>query len=303
MKGRRNFLKSAALLSVLPAISLEAMADNDSAAGAKFRVLTANIRVDLKEDEAKGLGWKQRRDFCIEVIKKYKPDLVGFQEVFYQQAIDLRKAFKDYYFLGYDGPEMAGVTEYAGIAKNPLLIKKSRFELLSVGSYWLSETPNVAGSESWGTYRARHVNYAILRDQVNGKDFRFINTHLTTKTTDTKVKQVAMIVADSKQYKERFPQILTGDFNSSPTSEPIKLATDNQFIDEFKIINGTQNAEATGHGFLGEKYQEVKGKAGNRIDYIFTRGDIKATTCALIKDKKNDMYPSDHFFMYADMTI
>lgn len=305
MNGRRKFLKGAALLSVLPSISLETFAYEVPVSGSgKFRVITANIRVDLKEDDEKGLGWKDRKNLCIEVIKKYSPDLVGFQEVFYQQAIDLRNEFKDYYFLGYDGPEMAGVTEYAGIAKNPLLIKKSRFELLTVGSYWLSETPNIAGSESWETYRARHVNYALLRDQITGKEFRFLNTHLTTnKAKVAKNKQIEMIVADANQYKEDFPQILTGDFNSTPISDTIKIATDNRFVDGFIMVNGTKNTGVTGHGFLGDKYEEVKKKAGSRIDYIFTKGNAKTVACDLIKDKQKDMYPSDHYFMYADVEL
>ncbi len=305
MNGRRKFLKGAALLSVLPAVSFEALASAEQfyPKANSFRVMTANIRVDLPEDDVKKLGWRDRREYCINVIKKYQPDIVGFQEVFFRQNIDLRKEFKDYYFLGYDGPEMAGVTEYAGIAKNPLLIRKSRFELLSVGNYWLSETPHVAGSESWGTYRARHVNYAILRDLVTGKDFRFLNTHLTTKTTETKVKQAQMIVADSKQYKADFPEILTGDFNASPTSEPIKVVKEGNFTDAYLAVNGTEFDGATGHGFLGDTFEKVKNKKGHRIDYIFTKGPLKAKKAVVITDQKNGVYPSDHYFMYADIEI
>lgn len=304
MTGRRSFLKSAAVLSVLPAISIDALASNDKAG--KFRVMTANIRVDLKEDEEKGVGWRKRKDYCFEVIKKYNPDIVGLQEVFYQQAIDLRNEFKEYYFLGYDGPEMDGVTEYAGIAKNPLLIRKSRFELLSAGIYWLSETPHVAGSEAWGTYRARHVNYALLKDLTTGKLFRFSNTHLTTAKNSTeiaKTKQVEMIVAEAGQYKKDFPQILTGDFNSAPTSAALKIVTDAKFVDEYAAINGTENPGATGHGFLGDKYRTASGKMGNRIDYILTKGKVKAQNCVLVKDSRSGFYPSDHYFMYSDIGL
>ncbi|MCH5720020.1 endonuclease/exonuclease/phosphatase family protein [Niabella hibiscisoli] len=57
------------------------------------RVLSCNIRVALPEDEAKGEGWPQRKDICIEVIKNQQPDIVGFQEVLKVQAEDIRKAF------------------------------------------------------------------------------------------------------------------------------------------------------------------------------------------------------------------
>lgn len=294
-------MKSAAVLSVLPSLSLEAMANPTPTKS--LRVLTANIRVDLKEDEAKGLGWLQRKKLCFEVIKSYQPDVVCFQEVFYQQAIDLRKEFSEYYFLGYDGPEMDGVTVYAGIAKNPIMFKKKRFDLLSAGTYWLSETPNLAGSLSWDTARARHVNYVRLKDVASGKEFRVVNTHLDHKSQLAREKQVDVILGDVNQYQANFPQIFSGDFNAGVDNPAIKDIVANQFVDVYATLNNGIEPGATAHGFLGDNYAQEKKTKGRRIDFIFTKGNISATRCSLIKDKKNGLYPSDHYFMYADLAI
>lgn len=301
MNGRRSFLKSAAILSALPAVSFEALANQDKVG--KFRVMTANIRVDLIEDEKKGLGWKQRKNLCFDVIKSYKPDVVCFQEVFYQQAIDIRNTFKDYYFLGYDGPEMDGVTVYAGIAKNPILVKKNKFDLLTAGTYWLSETPLVAGSLSWDTARARHANYIRLRSIATGKEFRIVNTHLDHKSQPAREKQTQVILADVNQYKPDFPQIFTGDFNAGTANEVVKAIVNNNFTDSYIVINGNEDPGATAHGFLGDKFEQEKKTKGRRIDFIFTKGKAKALTCNLVKDSKNGFYPSDHYFMYADIEL
>jgi endonuclease/exonuclease/phosphatase family metal-dependent hydrolase len=300
MNGRRNFLKSAALLSVLPAIATEALAQAplETKTG-KFRIMTCNIRVDLKEDEAKGLGWKQRKELCLAVIKRYKPDLVSFQEVFYQQAVDIKKEFKDYYFLGYDGPEMDETKHtYGGVAKNPVLIKKSKFDLLGAGTYWLSETPLIGGSLSWGTARARHANYFRLKDLSTGKEFRLVNTHLDHKSQPARQKQVDLILADVNQYSASFPQIFTGDLNMGTSNEVVKTIVASNFVDAYAALNNNHEPGATAHSFLGEKK-----KGGHRIDYIFTKGDVKALNCNLIKDSKDGLYPSDHYFMYADIVI
>src|SRR5690606_21844532 len=117
--SRRKFLQQLGLgfaaVSASPytGFSAEAIATRSF-----HRVLSCNIRVALPEDEAKGVGWKQRKDICLQIIKNHQPDIVGFQEVLKVQADDIRKAFPDYQLLGFDGPEMdAHPAGYHGIAK------------------------------------------------------------------------------------------------------------------------------------------------------------------------------------------
>ncbi|MGN6420858.1 MAG: endonuclease/exonuclease/phosphatase family protein [Pseudobacter sp.] len=298
--GRRKFIKgigAAALLPALPAFASEAVRTSNS-----HRILTANIRVALDEDEAKGVGWSVRKDICLKVIKDRKPDIVGFQEVLKVQADDLRKYFSSFHLFGFDGPEMdAHPTGYHGIAKNPILFSKERYDLLTGGTYWLSETPLVAGSRSWDTARARHANWVRLRDKKTGKEFRFVNLHLDHISAEAKIQQAKMVVEESAQYQPDFIQLLTGDFNTRFDSKVFESVRNGGWKESYETIHGEKEAGHTGHEFQGVAYDKASSKG--RIDYIWYRGNIRPTAAAIVKDAVNGKYPSDHFFLQADFVI
>lgn len=299
--SRRRFLGNlgaASIASLLPQWSAAA----SRPAAAFHRVLTCNIRVALPEDETKGQGWPQRKNNCLKIIKDQRPDIVGFQEVLKVQAEDIRKAFPKHSLFGFDGPEMDAHTEgYHGIAKNPILFSNERYELTGGGVYWLSETPLAAGSMSWGTARARHANWVRLRERKTGRELRVINVHLDHVSAEAKLQQAKMLVAESAQYQNDFPQILTGDFNSKATSNVFEPVRSGGWADTYSAVHGDKPVGFTAHAFEGEQY--AKGKPDGRIDFIFSKGPVTALASHIIKDKINGQYPSDHFFISADVDI
>ncbi|MCG2614853.1 endonuclease/exonuclease/phosphatase family protein [Terrimonas sp. NA20] len=301
--SRRNFLKglgAAALLPALPGFGKELVADHATAGS--HRILSCNIRVALDEDEAKGLGWSSRKDICLKVIKNHKPDVICLQEVLKIQADDCRKFFSSYQLIGFDGPEMdAHTTGYHGIAKNPILFSKDRYELLTAGTYWLSETPLVAGSKSWDTARARHANWVRIREKKTGKEFRVVNLHLDHISAEAKIQQAKMVVDESAQYLPDYTQILTGDFNSRFDSNVFSSVRDGGWNESYETIHGKKEAGHTGHEFQGVKYDKASSKG--RIDYIWYRGKVKPVGALIIKDDVSGKYPSDHFFLQADLVI
>lgn len=301
--GRRKFLKgigAAALLPVLPAFGGEPEAYSGEAGS--HRIMSCNIRVALDEDEAKGVGWSARKDICLKIIKDRKPDIVGLQEVLKVQADDLRKYFSAYQLFGFDGPEMdPHPTGYYGIAKNPILFSKARYDLLTGGTYWLSETPLVAGSKSWDTARARHANWVRLRDRKTGRELRVVNLHLDHISGEAKIQQARMVVNESAQYQPDYVQLLTGDFNSRFDSKVFDAVRSGGWKESYETIHGEKEAGFTGHEFQGANYE--KGPSKGRIDYIWYRGSIRPAAAAIVKDAVNGKYPSDHFFMQADLVI
>lgn len=303
--SRRNFIKgitATALLPLLPKLTLGAVHDNLSGKSSFHKLLCCNIRVALPEDEVKGVGWSQRKELCISVIKKYKPDIICLQEVLKVQAEDFKEAFPKFQLLGFDGPEMdAHPQGYHGIAKNPILFNINKYELISAGSYWLSETPLIAGSKSWDTARARHTNWIRLKDKKSKKEFRVLNLHLDHVSALAKINQAKMVADESSQYLPDFPQILAGDFNSKADSLVLKSVKENGWKDSFTAVNGDAAPGYTGHGFQGHNYE--KGKPDGKIDFIFYKGDVKSLDSAIIRDNKNGRYPSDHYFLYADLEL
>jgi endonuclease/exonuclease/phosphatase family metal-dependent hydrolase len=302
---RRNFIKNlgaTALLPLLPTLSRAEEGSTPALSTAAHRVLSCNIRVALPEDEAKGVGWPQRKELCIEVIKRYKPHIICLQEVLKVQAEDFKKAFPKFSLLGFDGPEMdAHPVGYHGIAKNPVLFDTRRYELLAAGTYWLSETPLLGGSKSWDTARARHANWVRLKEKRTAKELRVVNLHLDHISDEARVQQARLVAEEASQYPSGFPQILAGDFNAGVGSRVLQPVQAGGWADSYAAVHGAADPGFTAHGFQGAA--NAKGSTKKKIDFIFTKGEVKALSSFIIRDEEKGRYPSDHYFLSADLEI
>jgi endonuclease/exonuclease/phosphatase family metal-dependent hydrolase len=269
--------------------------------------MCANIRVALPEDEKEGVGWDKRKNLCMKVMLRYKPDIICLQEVLKVQMDDMRQQFSKFEGFGFDGPEMDPIqTGYHGIAKNPIFFRRDRYEMRSGGTYWLSETPLIGGSKSWDTARARNCNWLRLKDKKTGTEFRAINTHLDHISNEARGKQTEAILKEAEQYLPDFPQIFAGDFNSRAGSNVMSLIKAAGWKDTYSAIHGDEDTGYTAHDFKGAKYAEVlkeKGTKGGRIDFIFSKGKVVSRAAAIIKDEEAGFYPSDHYFLYADVAL
>ncbi len=320
--NRRDFLIKAGLFASIPFLhrfdveAAENILQTPTARKNSLKVLTCNIRVDLPEDAEKGLGWKDRRLSCLHVIKKQQADLIGFQEVLRGQFLDLKESLPDYLAFGFDGPEMDMFKEgYHGIAKNPIFFAKKRFELLTAGGYWLSETPLQAGSISWGSARARNATWVRLLDKKTNKEIRLINLHLDHVSNEAKEKQMDVVLKDAAQYQQDFVQILTGDFNVGMDSKVYENVLRAGWEDCFVPRNdgkSSNDGQSRKHGQFGHDGQKIEGTTNGfkpindprqakakKIDFIFIKGPVQASSSQIIKDKLGEVYASDHYFVNA----
>lgn len=302
---QRNSAIQFNLAVLLSFIALHLSVANAAGKSASHKILSCNIRVALPEDEATGNGWSARRELCIDVIRKQRPDVICLQEVLREQIRDLEKAFPRFGSFGFDGPEMdARMVGYHGIAKNPIIYSRERYDLVTSGGFWLSETPHIPGSLSWDSARARHVNWVRLRDRKSGKEFRVLNTHFDHVSQRAKEEQMKMILAEAAIYAADFPQIFAGDMNSTRESPVIKSAIEAGWVNsQFAGPEPHEDANTT-HGFLGDK--AVKSEAARKrgpIDFILTRGPISTLNWKIIRDSKDGRYPSDHYFIAAELAF
>ncbi|WP_215222727.1 endonuclease/exonuclease/phosphatase family protein [Echinicola shivajiensis] len=262
------------------------------------KFISANIRVDLPRDTVSGNGWESRKDIVFEVLGNELPDIICFQEVLKNQQVDLENYFSQYDAFGFYGPEMDNHNNgYYGIAKNPIFYLRDRYELVGAGTYWLSDKPHLGGSKSWGTARARHVNWVRLKDKNSGKEFRVVNTHLDHISQLARDHQITMIMEECSQYKDDFTQILTGDFNQDAKSIGIKTIKRYGWEDSYESVNGLMDAGYTVHGFKGAGLDKKSGK----VDFVFFKGEGSVKSASVIKKEKNGKYPSDHFFVSAEL--
>ena len=225
------------------------------------------------------------------------PDTIGTQETHLKwiNALKDSELLSDYELVGEqrygdEEPRTANDNEASAI-----LYRKSKFNLLDSGTYWLSETPEVVNSKLEGSKYVRIMTYVVLERKSDGVKFVHVNTHLNT-TPALNLRQVEIMVSlvNEKIYSKfgKLPTYYTGDFNADPMSE-------NQDGYKYLISTGTVNTRDIAEVTSNEN--TIKG--GGMIDHcIVTKGDF-LVTCFDVGDEKPDADTSNHFPVYAEMYI
>lgn len=103
-----------------------------------FNIITYNIRYDNTGDGVN--AWPLRKDKVAGLLRFHKADIFNVQEALIEQINHLKNSFPDFdcYGIGRDDGKEAG--EHMSI-----FFRKSRFEKIAEGTFWLNETPEKPG--------------------------------------------------------------------------------------------------------------------------------------------------------------
>jgi hypothetical protein len=102
-----------------------------------------------------------RQPFLCEVIQQIALDVFGTQEGLYEQLKDIANDLPDYDWVGLG---RKGGSRAAFMA---VFYCKARFEPLAFDHFWLSDTPEVVGSRTWGDKVAAHGNLGEVPRPAN----------------------------------------------------------------------------------------------------------------------------------------
>jgi endonuclease/exonuclease/phosphatase family metal-dependent hydrolase len=257
-----------------------------------LNVMTFNIRNDNPGD---GLNnWQYRKDVAADAIKACDVDLLGTQEVLHNQLNDLKERLPQYTAIGAGRADGKEGGEYGAI-----FYKKNKFREEQSGNFWLSETPEIAGSKGWDGACERIATWAILKEKNTGKRLFFINTHLDHVGTVARREGVKLLLERAKTLSEGLPIIITGDFNASPESEVIRqVLADGAFFDTRLLAPTLPEMNGTYHGF-----GEVPPQKQKIIDYIFITGNVDVNKYAPVTEKRENIFLSDHIPIVVNITI
>lgn len=258
-----------------------------------MRILTANIRYYDGNDGRN--HWNYRKELCVRVMLSRQPDIICTQETSVEQFSDLRRLLPDYDAFGIVD------TTTGRNPQNAIFYRREVFALISAGGYWLSETPHVTGSSSWGSACIRLLNWLRLEEKASGNEFRVLNTHLDHVSQKAREEQGRLIVEDAFAYPEDYPQILAGDMNANATNPVIHRFKESGWRDTYETVHGSEGDGFTWHNFEGEALSSHR-ELG-RIDWIFVRGGVCVEEAEIVRDMECGRYPSDHYFVYADIRI
>jgi endonuclease/exonuclease/phosphatase family metal-dependent hydrolase len=238
--------------------------------------------------------WPDRVPVITEMIERRRPDIIGTQEGLYHQLRDLEKSLPDYAWIG-TGRDGGSRGEFMAV-----FYRKDRVEPLEYDNYWLSDTPGLAGSRTWGNNYPRMVTSVRFRDRVRGGEFIFVNTHLDHEVQRSRERSAALIVERLAANPGGLPVILVGDFNAGAGDNPVysMLTGPGGFTDSW-VVAGNPDTLGTFHGFKGAPAAIGQ----RRIDWILLRGRAAVVSTEIVTDARGAQLPSDHFPVVADVRL
>ncbi|MBU8882620.1 endonuclease/exonuclease/phosphatase family protein [Kaistella sp. DKR-2] len=253
-----------------------------------LKVMTFNIRLSLESDKEN--SWDNRKSDALKLLDYYHPDFFGVQEAVPQQMADIKTGLKNYDFVGVGRDDGANKGEYSAI-----FYDTQKLQVLQSGTFWLSETPEKP-SKGWDAAYNRVCTYALFKTKKGGKKFWAFNVHFDHIGDGARENSSKLILKKIKAFNpQNLPVVLTGDFNLTDKSEPIKILSEN--------LNDTfYHSKKPHYGPVGTFTAfDINTVPKERIDYIFVK-HFECETIRTINDRReNLLYPSDHFPVMAEL--
>lgn len=264
-----------------------------------LRVMSFNMRYAFKEKKPE-YEWKNRKSIVAEVINDHQPDILGSQELSPQQVIELKELIPGYASFGM-GREVDKKGESSGESMI-IFYKTAVLKLLEKDSFWLSDTPRVPESRTWGEAWIRTMTWGKFAHIKSNQTFYFFNTHLDTKRGAVHEKECEFIAKTIKEVAGESPLFLVADFNSDGDK-----GVEWEFFkkESFKDARVSSESEPSGSYGTGSKFRAPHKNVSKqkRIDWILFKGDMSVKDYATINYHNEGNYPSDHFPVMSNVVI
>lgn len=246
-------------------------------------LMTFNVRFDFPSGDGKN-AWAYRRGIVARLLRKQRPDVIGVQEALRHQLDDLTASHRHYAAIG-EGREGGTEGEYS-----PIVYRKDRLRPLESSTFWLSPTPEVAGSTGFGNRVPRIATWARFEDRRTGRRFYVYNTHLDHESAPAQARGARLISAHiaARAHPDE-PVFLTGDLNVEEDT-PVVRALGREMVDTFRKLR-------PGDRDVGTFNEWGRDTTGKKIDYIFgsrTPG-VALLATEIVRKTYRGRLPSDHF--------
>lgn len=260
----------------------------------QLHLVTFNIRYDNPQD---GINrWENRIPIIEGYFETDTPDIIGMQEVVYNQLIDLQKILAGYNYVGKGRNDGDTAGEYT-----PIFWKEERFDLVDHSQFWLSDTPEVIGSRGWDAALPRIVTWAALEDKHTGRTVYTFNTHFDHRGIEARRNSIDLISDKISEIARNAPILVMGDFNIRREHPAFGDTLYHHLLDTFRERHSLHNSEyiagevvssgATGNGFSNDWQQ----RPPYAIDYIFANDQFDIHIYRVDHITERDVFISDHW--------
>lgn len=248
-----------------------------------FVLGTCNIR--YAADDKENL-WSSRLPLLAETIRRAAPLVLGTQEGWEWQLRELEAELPDHRIVD-------GERYWMEERMYPSLFVSREVTVLRSGDVWLSETPDLPGSRSFGSLYPRLMCWAEI-SVAEQAPFLCANLHLDHQSSETRVSQIEVaLTALAELLPQGMPLCLMGDFNDPPGGAVTRTIVRKSpslgvhLYDPWRWLDRPETASYHGYGSADEEW--------SRIDWILLSDDFEAIDIAYERAAQPPLYPSDHY--------
>ncbi|GAD52318.1 endonuclease/exonuclease/phosphatase family protein [Halarchaeum acidiphilum MH1-52-1] len=250
------------------------------------RAMTYNVRVDTPEDGED--GWTYRRDAVAGTIRYHDPGVLGLQEPLAGQLADVRERLERYRFVGRSRGSGEGVGEHV-----PIGYDADRFALVDDETFWLSETPTVAGSVGWDGAHPRVCTRARLRERASGDELELYCVHLDHEGRTARERGAELV--RERAAASAVPTIVLGDFNCEAGDPAHDVLT--------RTLRDARDIATYDHGPNTTRTDYRRLRPEWTIDHVLVSDAWTVDSRAACSDQYGDgRYPSDHLPVVVDLS-
>ncbi|MFD3736039.1 endonuclease/exonuclease/phosphatase family protein [Streptomyces sp. NPDC058632] len=295
---RRLGLKTALAASVTLPLSSTALPAGPASAkerrelrGGPLDVMSFNLRF---ASTAEPHSWAARRPVTRQLLRREQPHVIGTQEGLHQQLRDIEADLGPSYDWIGTGRAGGSRDEFMGI-----LYDTRRLAPLEYDHFWLSDTPHLIASNTWGNAHVRMVTWVRFRDlRAGDREFYVFNTHLDNASRYARERAAALLAERVTGPARSLPVIVTGDFNVAAHGNPVyDTMLGAGLVDTWDAAAERGEAYGTFHGY------EPLVPDGARIDWILTTPGVTVHRASVNTFAPAGRFPSDHLPVQASLTL
>ncbi|QDC08506.1 endonuclease [Oceanicola sp. D3] len=260
-----------------------------------FRIATYNthyILLNKPEGAWSVADWERRRAPMAEALRKIDADIIAFQEMeSFQRGDDgSTNLARDYLLAELPGLQAAASGPWQSFpATQPIFYRASRLTPVDEGWFFFSDTPDVIYSRTFNGSWPAFASWAEF-ETAGGKRLRVVNVHFEYKSRSNR-RLSAALVRDrlAPVIAAGTPTILLGDLNAMHGAYTLRTLEEAGLT--FAPTRGATYHLNAGINLLGA------------IDHIAASHGITVTKPLVLREKFMGEWPSDHYPVYADITL
>ncbi|MFF3737720.1 endonuclease/exonuclease/phosphatase family protein [Streptomyces sp. NPDC002566] len=271
----------------------EAEADDEGQAAPvrypPLAVMTFNLRFPSAKEP---YSWASRRPAMRALLRGAAPHVIGTQEGEPPQLRDIEADLGPHF-------DWIGTGRGGGDQESMAVFYDTRrLTPLEHAHFWLSDTPEVHGSNTWGGMHPRMVTWVRFRDvRAGGRQFCLLNTHLDHRSRYARERGAALIASRIAEFDPALPLLVTGDFNVPAHGSPVyDTLLGAGLVDTWDTARERGEAFGTFHA-----YRPLR-PGGPRIDWILATPGVTVHRSWVDTFTLDGRYASDHVPVLASVS-